>query len=259
MKLAEITGNPIPSLVSPHENSQIRSVSDASLASRSSMNFSQQSAGARERTCRHISSVESTRTRSRSQSQERMEMEIDNSEDEDGEENRGHGDGFFSMQMNEEDVNGDERAAEYVGTSTSTTTHTIPTTKHVASKAALQRGVQIAQKLANFVDFTPTCDKLKRDCNDFFLVNYRNVKSTSKRGGDRTVHPLEGNKRILTIFCRSRLHFLRMFDATIRATMAAEDPDKNSELCPLHECKYVFGTEEKSLKDSLSLNSNFAF
>ena len=34
--------------------------------------------------------------------------------------------------------------------------------------------------------------------------------------------------------------------------MAAEDPDKNSELYPLHECEYVFGTEEKSLKDSLT-------
>ena len=225
-----------------------RSVSDASLASNARARSRQRTTAGYNSTRTSTStstsaSATASRTRSGSNGTRQDDsMEIDEeSVEEDTVEESGHLSGFFSTAgvLVEEDVmpGGPKKAT---------------TTSHVGSKVALERGVLIAHRLASYVELTPTGNDMKRDCNDFFLVNFRNVKSTTVKGGDRNVHPLEDDKKIVTVFCRSQLHFLRMLNATVKATMVAEDPDTNAERFHLYEHEYVVGTEELSLKDALT-------
>ena len=67
----------------------------------------------------------------------------------------------------------------------------IAMTSNILSHLVNRNGIAIAEKLSHFVMSTPCGNELKLDCNDYFVVNFRNFKTAPKVSGNRFVHPLD--------------------------------------------------------------------
>lgn len=235
----------------PCEGNRVRSASDASLSSsdrphelrRRTGNF--QFPAAR----RQDSAIERARSRSvvtpRNTDDGRNSDSSDSDDELDISEQRGHVQGLLSRQSRERNESNISSNAKMIAT-----------TSNIASYLANRNGIAIAEKLSRFVISTPCGDELKLDCNDYFVVNFRNVKTTPKVGGNRFVHPLDEGKTKITFFCRSRGHLLRMFTAATKAMMAKENPDGHEDFVSESVVEYIVGNEDCHLKESLAQYRN---
>jgi hypothetical protein len=115
--------------------------------------------------------------------------------------------------------------------------------KHIAGTEVMNKVFNSMKSISKFFTFTPLSNSYNSDCNDIFLCHVRNVKVTSRVGGDKKVHNLDGNKNIVTILSRSHGHFTRMFKCLVRAVRAKEFGD--GRFSSEYECKYIFTLEDE--------------
>ena len=127
--------------------------------------------------------------------------------------------------------------------------------KHLASSKVLDSQKALLSKLVQFVKMTPSGNDIRKDANDILVVNIRTIKLTgsSQTAGCSTV-PLDDGKTIVSVFSRSRLHFLRIMEALVKATLGHEsDVNTNrAEYGRMFECKYIVGDDGLSLEDAIN-------
>ena len=149
-------------------------------------------------------------------------------------ENSPHSQGIFSMTSNfeEEEQNKNRNSGDLVDQKQES---------HIASAEIMRKIVGTMKSVAKFTKSTKQSNRVMTQCNDIFLVNVRNVKMTSKQGGERKLCPLENNTHIVTIVSRSRGHFIKMMKSMLKSIRKFESGDENYNN---YECNYIFTMDE---------------
>jgi len=130
---------------------------------------------------------------------------------------------------------------------------------HMGSSGVLNLQDRVISAFDKFVQRTSSANEMATLTNDLYLVNVRSVeltKSSSKGGGaSNRMQPIEGNKTIVTVFCRSQSHFTRMFMTTVKSVVGCIDREGGGDFAKSFELCYVVGDDddpnafEKSVQD----------
>jgi len=114
--------------------------------------------------------------------------------------------------------------------------------KYLASSKVLGSHKALLSKLVQFVKLTPSGNKVKRDSNDMLVVNIRIIQltGTGQAAGCTTI-PLNNGKTIVSLFGRSCLHFLRILEALVKATVGHESVvnANRGEYNRMFKCNYI--------------------